>query len=176
MVADEVRNLAERSSKSAKEIGGLISDIQRGTEASVGSVEAGVEAVKQGLHVAADSRAVLDKIVFAVGSAGAEFEKIDLAIAEVQGASGETLSSVDSTVAAVEEATAATEQMAASSSQVLSSADAIANASERNAGAVEEVSASAEEISASIEEMANSAQSLAKMAQDLRSVVAAFKI
>ncbi|NPV69417.1 MAG: methyl-accepting chemotaxis protein [Firmicutes bacterium] len=176
VVADEVRKLAERSSKSTKEIANLIADIQKGTEASVKSVGVGAEAVKEGFNVASEAREVLGQIVSAVENAGVEFERIREAITDIQAASKQAMTAVDSSASVVEEATAATEQMAASSSQVLGSADSIAKAAERNASAIEEVSSAAEEVNASIEEMASSAQSLAQMAQDLRKLVGTFRL
>ncbi|NPV71061.1 MAG: HAMP domain-containing protein [Firmicutes bacterium] len=176
VVADEVRRLAERSSKSTKEIAGLISDIRKSTDASVRSVGVGAEAVQEGFKLASEAREILGKIVSAVENAGVEFERIRESLGEVQDAGKAAMAAVDSSASVVEEATAATEEMSASSSQVLSSADAISKGAEKNAAAVEEVSASAEEVNASIEEMANSAQSLASMAQGLKEIVAAFEL
>ncbi|MGE5485306.1 MAG: methyl-accepting chemotaxis protein [Ignavibacteriales bacterium] len=176
VVADEVRKLAERSSKSAKEIANLIADIQKGTTASVASVETGVQAVKEGMQVTAEARQVFADIVSAVEKAGSEFDRINRGVAEIQVGARETLATVDSSVSAVEEATAATEEMAASSSQVLSSADSIAKAAERNASAVEEISSSTEEVDASISQIAGSAQAMAQMAQELKKIVEAFTL
>ncbi|MGE5542612.1 MAG: methyl-accepting chemotaxis protein, partial [Bacillota bacterium] len=176
VVADEVRRLAERSGKSTKEIAAIIDDIQRGTEATVRSVENGAVAVGEGMKVAAEARAILDRIVDSVAEAARQFEHVQKGVDEVQSSSKGVLKAVDDSASVVEESTAATEEMAASSSQVLSSAENIAKAAERNAASVEEVSSSAEEIGASVEEMSSSAQSLAQMAQQLKSIVSEFKI
>ena len=176
VVADEVRKLADRSSKSAKEIADLILDMQKGTDASVKSVEAGAAAVDEGLNLASGARQALGEIVGAVENAGVEFDRIQEAIGDIMEASKQAMMSVDSSASVVEEATAATQEMAASSSEVLRSAESITVSVEKNAAAIEEVSSSAEEASSSISELANSAQSLTQTAEDLRTVVAVFRL
>ncbi|MBS1159378.1 MAG: methyl-accepting chemotaxis protein [Proteobacteria bacterium] len=52
VVADEVRKLAERTSLSTTEIGGMVSKIQSGTKSAVSSMQAGVEQVSTGVELA----------------------------------------------------------------------------------------------------------------------------
>ncbi|MFZ2266552.1 MAG: methyl-accepting chemotaxis protein [Azonexus sp.] len=52
VVADEVRKLAERTSLSTTEIGGMVSKIQSGTKSAVSSMQAGVEQVSTGVQLA----------------------------------------------------------------------------------------------------------------------------
>jgi len=52
VVADEVRKLAERTSLSTTEIGGMVSKIQSGTKSAVSSMQAGVEQVSIGVDLA----------------------------------------------------------------------------------------------------------------------------
>jgi methyl-accepting chemotaxis protein len=52
VVADEVRKLAERTSLSTTEIGGMVSKIQNGTRSAVSSMQAGVEQVSNGVELA----------------------------------------------------------------------------------------------------------------------------
>ncbi|TVP52968.1 MAG: methyl-accepting chemotaxis protein [Halomonadaceae bacterium] len=55
VVADEVRSLAERTSKSTDEIAGMIGAIQKGTEQSVLGMESGVKLVDEGVALAAEA-------------------------------------------------------------------------------------------------------------------------
>ncbi len=52
VVADEVRKLAERTSLSTTEIGGMVSKIQTGTHSAVDSMESGVAQVSNGVKLA----------------------------------------------------------------------------------------------------------------------------
>jgi methyl-accepting chemotaxis protein len=52
VVADEVRKLAERTSLSTTEIGGMVSKIQNGTRSAVSSMQAGVSQVSNGVELA----------------------------------------------------------------------------------------------------------------------------
>ena len=52
VVADEVRKLAERTSLSTTEIGGMVSKIQQGTHSAVASMESGVAQVGNGVKLA----------------------------------------------------------------------------------------------------------------------------
>jgi methyl-accepting chemotaxis protein len=52
VVADEVRKLAERTSLSTTEIGGMVSKIQSGTKSAVSSMQAGVAQVSTGVELA----------------------------------------------------------------------------------------------------------------------------
>ena len=52
VVADEVRKLAERTSLSTTEIGGMVAKIQNGTRSAVDSMQAGVEQVSHGVELA----------------------------------------------------------------------------------------------------------------------------
>jgi len=52
VVADEVRKLAERTSLSTTEIGGMVAKIQNGTRSAVSSMQAGVVQVSNGVELA----------------------------------------------------------------------------------------------------------------------------
>jgi methyl-accepting chemotaxis protein len=55
VVADEVRKLAERSSKATKEIAELITNIQKLTAGAVKAMEEGTGEVEQGVSLAVDA-------------------------------------------------------------------------------------------------------------------------
>lgn len=62
VVADEVRKLAERTSKSTHEIGEMITRIQQGTEEAVGNMNRGVEEVDAGVQLAAMANEAITRI------------------------------------------------------------------------------------------------------------------
>jgi methyl-accepting chemotaxis protein len=63
VVADEVRKLAERTTRATKEIAGMIKKIQSDTAGAVASMEEGTAEVKQGMKLADRAGASLQEIV-----------------------------------------------------------------------------------------------------------------
>lgn len=174
VVADEVRKLAERSSKATKEIAGLITNIQRGTENAVKAMEVGTGEVEAGAQLAHNAGLALDEIVQQVKRSVEQVESISAASEEMAASSAEVIRAIDNVSAITEENTAATEQMTASSSQVMNAMQNIAAISEESGAAAEEVSASIEETTASVEEIATSAKALAETADELKEIVGRF--
>ncbi|MDO3410453.1 methyl-accepting chemotaxis protein [Saccharibacillus sp. CPCC 101409] len=62
VVSDEVRKLAEHSRESAEQIGGILGELQSGTERLMSQVNRGREAAEQGLGAAQRSEQVLTEI------------------------------------------------------------------------------------------------------------------
>ncbi|UOF88724.1 methyl-accepting chemotaxis protein [Fodinisporobacter ferrooxydans] len=148
VVADEVRKLAEESSKSAKQIADYIATIQEGIHQAVQSMEVGTKEVDQGIEV--------------VDLAKQSFEKIEQSIEEVS--------------QQIKETSAATEQLSASTEEIVRVMDQIAGIAESSVGTTQNVSAATEEQLASMEEISASASSLAKMAEGLQELISKFKV
>lgn len=66
VVADEVRKLAERTSKATKEIAGVIQTVQNGTNEAVAAMEAGTTEVEQGMKRVNEAGTELNNIVAGV--------------------------------------------------------------------------------------------------------------
>jgi methyl-accepting chemotaxis protein len=62
VVADEVRKLAERTSLSTTEIGGMVTKIQNGTRSAVSSMQAGVNQVGNGVQLANQAADSINRI------------------------------------------------------------------------------------------------------------------
>lgn len=148
VVAEEVRKLAEQSQEAAKQIAGLIAEIQQETESAVVAMQNGSSEVKAGSEL--------------VNTAGVAFREIAALIAEVS--------------PRVREISAAIQQMAAGSQQIVSSVRDIDQISKEAVGQTQTVSAATEEQSASMEEIAASSQALAKLAEELQRAVGTFKV
>lgn len=176
VVADEVRKLAERSSKATKEIAELITDIQKGTRAAVESMEVGTKEVEEGVSLAEEAGQALQGIVAGVREVGENVNRIMSFINEVLSSSQEVARAVSNVAAITQQNTAATEEMSASAQQVNSSMQSVAAISEENAASTEQVSASTQILTASVEEISASSEQLAKMAQDLQGLVARFRL
>ncbi|MBP2628874.1 MAG: hypothetical protein H6Q68_3585 [Firmicutes bacterium] len=148
VVAEEVRKLAEQSQKAAKQIAGLISEIQLDTDRAVVAMNDGTKEVKRGTKV--------------VTLAGQSFDNITNLVTEVS----EQIKEISTNM----------QQMAKDSQHIVSAVNEIDNISKDALGHTQNVSAATQEQSASMEEIAASSQSLAKMAEELQLEIRKFRI
>jgi methyl-accepting chemotaxis protein len=176
VVADEVRKLAERSSRATKEIAALIGQVQVGTEAAVRAMEVGAGEVATGADLAHQAATALEDIKDATAARDVVLEDMLAAIVEIRTLSTDVVRATDGIA---EIATATNEgaaQMAVAAESVDRAVESIAAVSEENSAAAEEVSAATEETSAQAEEVVASAATLAEMARGLDDLVARFHI
>lgn len=82
VVADEVRALAERTTKATKEIAQMIRTIQNETKGAVGSMEEGVTEVERGTSDAAKSGTALEQILSQISAISMEINQIATAAEE----------------------------------------------------------------------------------------------
>jgi methyl-accepting chemotaxis protein len=176
VVADEVRKLAERSSRATKEIASLIAEVQSETERAVAAMEQGANEVKAGSALAEKSAAALVEIKTAAAERDRALGQVFEALSEIGGATSQVVDASDAIAAIATQTNAAASRMTAAALTVSSSIESIAAVSEENSAAAEEVSAATEEMSAQAEEVVASAASLAEMATQLDSLVARFKL
>jgi methyl-accepting chemotaxis protein len=176
VVADEVRKLAERSSRETKQIAGLIRDVQAATHQAVGAMQTGATRVEQGSAKADLAGQALGEILAAVESTVLQVSEIAASAQEMAAASRSVVDAMQSISAVVEENTASTEEMAAQALQVNGAIQNIAAVSQEQSAATEEVSASTDEMSMQMEQMAGQAEELATTAEQLRGLVARFKL
>lgn len=105
VVADEVRNLAERSAKAAGEIKNLIGTVQEESTRAVNAMDRGVKEVETGSQVVLQVGATLEEIISSV-------QQLDEQVREVAVASEQMSGGVSGTVATIEEQTAIMEEIA----------------------------------------------------------------
>lgn len=176
VVADEVRQLAERVTQAASEIAGLIDGVQSGVDESVKATEKGTSEVEQGSKLAAEAGSSLNEIKEAVSTVSGQVELISTAATQVSASSDQMVQSIESVSAITEETSAATEEMAASNDEVQTSMDQITSITRETGEAVETSSASTEELSSQVEELVASASALGEMAGTLTNAVSVFKL
>ena len=176
VVADEVRKLAERSSRETKQIAELIQHVQVGTSGAVSAMQAGSVQVAQGAQKAELAGRALEEILVAVEATVAQVNDIATSAREMAQGAQRVTDSMESISVIVEENTAASEEMLSQSRHVADAIKSIAGVAEEQSAGSEEVSASAEEMSAQIEEMTAQAQQLAETASELRELVSQFKL
>jgi methyl-accepting chemotaxis protein len=176
VVADEVRKLAERSSRETRQIADLIREVQGATRQAVGAMQSGATKVEQGSARADLAGRALGEILIAVDSTVQQVTEIAASAQQMAAASRSVVEVMESISAVVEENTASTEEMAAQANQVTGAIENIAAVSEEQSASTEEVSASTEEMSSQVQQMVVQAQELAETAEQLRNMVTGFKL
>ena len=105
VVADEVRKLAERTTKETQQISVMIKAIQDETEAAVAAMESGMQQVDAGTSEAAKSEAALREIIAQIDTVSSQVSHI-AAAAEEQTATTEEISGNMHSIAAAVDKTA----------------------------------------------------------------------
>ncbi|MCX6007874.1 MAG: methyl-accepting chemotaxis protein [Chloroflexi bacterium] len=176
VVADEVRKLAERSSKATEEIADLINGIQSGVAETVTAMQKGTKEVDGGFDLVNKAGESLDEILARSKEVGIQVEQISSAAQQLTDMSIEMVKLSDNINAIVEENTASTQQMAATAKQVSLSVENVAGVAEENSAATEQVSAAAEEISAQMQQVVDSGAVLNAMSDDFKQLVDGYKL
>jgi methyl-accepting chemotaxis protein len=153
VVADEVRNLAEKATEATQEVARLIKDVQQTVQDAIQAMDEGASEVEVGVVQAGESRLALDEILKTVEAVNKQMSEISTAAQSMEASANEMVGAMDTVSAIVEENTASTEEMAAGSDEVSRSFQSIAAIAEENSAATEEVSASVEEVTAQAEEV-----------------------
>jgi methyl-accepting chemotaxis protein len=116
VVADEVRKLAERTTKATKEIATMIKQIQKDTAGAVDSMNRGTEEVERGQALAEKSSASLKQII--EGS-----QKVVDVVTQVAAASEEQASASEQISKNIEAITSVTQESAAGTQQIARAAE-----------------------------------------------------
>jgi methyl-accepting chemotaxis protein len=176
VVANEVRKLAERSSRETKQISELIKQVQAATQNAVDAMEAGALKVDQGTARADLARQVLGEILAAVDNTVQRVTEIAASAPAMAASSRGVVDAMYAMGAVVEENMAATEEMSAQAAEVDTAISSIASVSETQRASTEDVSASTEQMSTQMLQMSTQARSLAATAQLLKNMVSQFEL
>ncbi|MDR4494400.1 MAG: methyl-accepting chemotaxis protein [Nitrospirales bacterium] len=112
VVADEVRKLAERTTKATKEIGDMIRQIQQDTKTAVGSMEQGTHKVEAGVALANKTGEALAKIYSMVNVTSGMIQQIAQAAEEQSVATRQIASDLESVTRTTRETTQGVTQSA----------------------------------------------------------------
>ena len=118
VVADEVRALAERTTRATKEIGNMIKAIQNETKAAVGSMEEGVNEVEAGTERAAKSGSALQEILLHINDVTTQINQIATAAEEQTATTGEITANMQQITAVVTDTAKSAHESAISASQL----------------------------------------------------------
>lgn len=118
VVAAEVKSLANRALGAAKEVKGVIAEIQQATSAAITATEESTREVEQGVDLAHSAGQTMDNIVLAAERTAASASEISLATAQQQSASEQVVETMRD-VAEVARQTALGAQQMSDSARVL---------------------------------------------------------
>ncbi|MCE5313389.1 MAG: methyl-accepting chemotaxis protein [Armatimonadota bacterium] len=176
VVADEVRKLAERSSKATGEIADLITNIQVMTKNAVEAMNRGSEEVVEGTALANRAGEALSSIQAAVSGIVDQIEQMSSATQNVSSSSTEIVKAIENVSAITQQTTAAAQEMSASSSEVKNQSEQIAEMAKIRANGAATVKSVGQEQGAAVQELTTSAEELANMAQELQESISHFKL
>jgi methyl-accepting chemotaxis protein len=118
VVADEVRALAERTTKATKEIGAMIRAIQHETKGAVSSMEEGVKEVEKGTVDAARSGEALQGILEQANSVTMQINQIATAAEEQTATTNEITSNIQQITEVVHETAKGSQESASAASRL----------------------------------------------------------
>ncbi|MHB8841686.1 MAG: methyl-accepting chemotaxis protein [Candidatus Aquicultor sp.] len=174
VVADEVRKLAERSTRATSQIAELIKGIQDETMQAVEAMEKGTSEVE-----------AANELTQRVGKAITEMmdstEEVMMEIASVRSAANQMIASQDKALESInsiahvaDENTAFTREVTASSEQVLKCVGDLMMRHEESLSSLQEILAVGKEAGTSVEHVSASAQQVAAMSKELDELLKSF--
>jgi len=176
VVADEVRKLAERSSRETRQIADLIKKVQDGTEQAVTAMRRGADEVKGGSVRADEAGRALEDILQAVENTARQVGEIATAAQQLAAGAGSVTDAMRSMSAVVEENMAASEQMSAQSSGVSSAITSIAELARNQSASTREVTSRTEAMTGDVSVMTAEIDDLADTVSGLERLVGRFKL
>ena len=118
VVADEVRALAERTTRATREIGEMIKSIQSETKLAVKAMEQGVDEVERGTAGASRSGQALEKILEQIGEVTSQVNQIATAAEEQTATTREITNNIHSISDTVQMSARSSQEMSQSSSRL----------------------------------------------------------
>lgn len=176
VVADEVKNLAERSANATKEIATLIQGIQRETKDAVDAIEVGNEKVNRGTELAQSASVAIVQIVTEIGKISEELSQISHATSAQATESNSIVQDITKLEEQVNQVAKATHEQTIGVNEITKSISKIASISQDSTNQLQQVRESSVEDSGYIKEIANDATALEGLSVQLKELMAKFKV
>lgn len=123
VVADEVRALAERTTKATREIGEMIKAIQSETKSAVAAMEQGVKEVEQGTNEAAKSGQALEEILEQINAVTMQVSQVATAAEEQTATTTEISNNIHQITDVVQMTASGAQESATAASQLSRTAE-----------------------------------------------------
>lgn len=166
VVADQIKDLADRVLASTKEIGGLIRAVQDESAAAVGAVERGSEKVQEGVDLSAEAGVSLEEITVAARESGARIAEIVTAVREQAKAASHVVELMDHVRSGVEQIRAAGREQERGNELVLHSTESMREASQQVRATTEEQARGAGRIRESVESVREAVERIHRSLQE----------
>lgn len=127
VVADEVRALAERTSKATREISAMIKSIQQETKSAVSSMEEGVKEVETGSREASRSGEALEDILKKIGEVTMQVNQIATAAEQQTATTAEISGNIQQMTEVMRQATRGAHDSASATNELAALADELNN-------------------------------------------------
>ncbi len=176
VVADEVRNLAERSAAATKQTSSLIIKVQKDMKEAGESIKMIVEKVKEGTEIANQSGDAIDKLLNTSQNVNIQINTMAEANDAVANIMSGLLESITKITGVIEQNMSATEELSASVQHTVEMINNVAAISEFNATTINEISEKTLKATKQAQEVGNVATGLSGMANELQAATAQFKI
>jgi len=167
VVADEVRKLAERSSKATKEITTIIKGIQDETERAVKSTNDGAKLAETGVQLSAKVALALDNITAKVEEMSSLIKQVTIAMNEQNEASSQIVIQMEKVNGLTNEVSNASDQQSIGIQEIVKAMENVRNLAEQIKIAMAEQSAGSNQITIAMSEISNGAQMNVNSAQEL---------
>ncbi len=176
VVADEVRNLAERSAAATKQTSSLIIKVQKDMSDAGEAIKLIVDKVKEGTNIANQSGEAIDKLFNTSQNVNQQINTMADANNTVTNIMSGLLESIGKITSVIEQNMSATEQLSASVTHTVEMINNVAAISEFNATTINEISEKTIKAKVQAKEVGNVATGLSSMANELQAATAQFKI
>ena len=127
VVADEVRALAERTTKATREIGEMIEAIQKETHEAVKAMEEGVQEVEKGTVSSQRSGQALEEILNRINEVSMQISQIATAAEEQTATTGEVSTNIQQITEVVQQTARGAEETATAAAQLSGQAQQLQN-------------------------------------------------
>jgi methyl-accepting chemotaxis protein len=166
VVADEIKDLADRVLASTKEIGGLIRGVQDEAGNAVGAIESGARSVESGVNLSAEAGVALEEITTSARQSGERISEIVSAVREQSRAAAHVVSLMDQVRDGAERIRHAGTEQSHGNEVVLRNASAMSEVSQQVGSATEEQARGAHRMREAIESVRGAVEQINQSLQE----------